>query len=37
MNLRALGVRRAVTGAALMRASLGMALLYEYAFNYSQR
>ena len=37
MNLRDLGVRRAVIGAALMRTSLGMALLYEYAFNYSQR
>ena len=37
MNLRDLGIRRAVIGAALMRTSLGMALLYEYAFNYSQR
>ena len=37
MNLRDLGLRRAVIGAALMRASLGMALLYEYAFNYSHR
>ena len=38
MNLRdSVGIRRAVIGAALMRASLGMALLYEYAFNYSHR
>ncbi len=37
MTLRDLGVRRAVTGAAWMRASLGAALLYEYAANYSWR
>ena len=37
MTLRDLGVRRAVVGAAWMRASLGMALLYEYAANYSWR
>ena len=37
MTLRDLGVRRAVIGAAWMRASLGMALLYEYAANYSSR
>ena len=37
MTLRDLGVRRAVIGAAWMRASLGMALLYEYAANYSWR
>ena len=37
MTLRALGVRRVVIGAALMRVSLGLAILYEYAINYPQR
>lgn len=37
MSLSELGARRAVIGAALMRASLGCVLLYEYAVNYSQR
>ena len=37
MLLRNLGNPRARIGAALLRISLGMAMLYEYAINYSQR
>ena len=35
--LRNLGNPRARIGAGLLRISLGMAMLYEYAINYSQR
>ena len=37
VKLANLGLRRCVTGAALTRTSLGLAILYEYAVNYSLR